>query len=874
MIGLNKKLIISAVGIMINMAIVNSPAEAANQAPDCSQATASPNVLWPANRKLTPIQIIGVTDPEDDKITIETQCIMQDEPIIPPRFQNWFSHFEAYIKFFFRFGNNIYPYDADGLGTDNPSIKAQRHNKWKDQQPGDGRVYDIIFKATDAQGRACVGTVHVNVPYRANVPAIDSGMRYPSVPDGENCEGAPVNVPPTIDSQPILDAEIGTTYQYKVIGHDEDNDVLQYSLEVAPTGANIDPDTGLIEWVPLSNQEGSQAFIVKLTDSGGLSATQAYDVIVTKLPEELAVSIIANPSTGVSPLRVRFSSVVNNNNIVFTNYAWDFDSDGTNDVSDTFGAPKTYTYTGNPGDTFTATLTVTPVEGDPLVATKTIIIDNQPPLVQVSSSVTNGHVPLGVSFVVTAQDVQGIDQVSIDFNGDGVFDATEAGNASTSGSWTFQTDYSTEGRYLAKVKVTDTFGAQTEITNNAITVEVNNVLDPVIEVTASPQTGDSPLTVVLTAEATLFDGSTITQWEWDLDGDGSYEITGGTSEIDTQNMIYEGVDYYYPSVKVTTESGRSVKASLRIKTTSNKVPSLSIPNSTDTINTDANEIANINVTLPNQTALELWIENAGGVRIKTIQTKQLTDAGDYVYNWDGSDQQNETVAEDDYYVVLGYSQLGIEKEIDLRNTTGGQLSYYRRTTTNPRQFNRLESPLVINYAVDEPAEVSFFWQVSFGTRLMTLMEHERMGRGQYSLYWNAEYPTGEKIPNSLRNLMPGIVRYALPDNVIFVKAMPRIEQYQLKSTIMADPRRESIDFDITLNKTGTVELVVADMEKGIEVATRVYPSLNGGQHSLSWDGKNNNDQYLAPGDYRLGVRSVDRKGSRSLFWYRTQRINY
>jgi len=104
--------------------------------------------------------------------------------------------------------------------------------------------------------------------------------------------------------------------------------------------------------------------------------------------------------------------------------------------------------------------------------------------------------------------------------------------------------------------------------------------------------------------------------------------------------------------------------------------------------------------------------------------------------------------------------------------------------------------------------------------------------------------------------------------------MPRIENYQLKSTIMADPRRESIDFNVTLNKIGTVELVVSDMDKGIEVATRVYPNLGGGQHTLSWDGKNNQQQYLAPSDYRLGVRSVDEKGNRSLYWYRTQRINY
>jgi len=851
-----------AIGTMISIGTMINTVQAAKLAPDCSQAVASPSSIWPPNNKLIPIKISGVSDPDNDAVSIKTQCILQDEPITRSRRDR-----------------ARYRYDADGLGTDTPLVKSKRSVGYvslpgRVKHKGDGRIYEIIFKATDSQGASCIGKINVGIPFSQNAEAIDSGVRYPSVPNGTNCDGVPENQAPIIDSTPVIDAEVGTAYSYTVTGHDTEPGALQYSLDSAPAGASINPDTGIIQWVPLSSQEGIQNFSIKLTDAGGLSAIQTYDVTVEKRVEELAASIVANPSTGISPLKVRFSSVVNNNNIVINNYAWDFNSDGRIDVSDTFGAPKTYTYTGNPGDTFTATLIVTPAEGDALVATKTIVIDNQPPVVQVGSSVTNGHAPLNVSFTITAQDPQGIDKISIDYNGDGVFDASQTGNANTSGSWTFQTNYSSEGNYLAKVKVTDRYGAQTEITNNAITVEVNSTLDPTVELTASPTVGDSPLTVSLVAMASIYDGSSIAQWKWDLDGDGLYETIGGTNNSDSQSTTYQGVDYYYPSVEVTTQSGRKVKASLQIETRSNAKPTLSIPNSTDTINTDAGEIATINVNLPNQTELEIWMENAGGVRIKTLQETKLTNAGSYIFNWDGTDQQNEVVIESDYYVVLGYSQQGTTKEIDLRESTGGQLSYYRRPTSNPRQFNRLENPLVINYAVDEPAEVTFFWQISFSTRLMTLMEHERMGRGQYSLYWNAEYPNGEKIPNNLNTLMPGIVRYALPDNVIYVKSMPRIENYQLKSTIMADPRRESIDFNVTLNKTGTVELVVSDMDKGIEVATRVYPNLGGGQHTLSWDGKNNQQQYLAPSDYRLGVRSVDEKGNRSLYWYRTQRINY
>lgn len=834
-----------------------------NLAPDCSQATASPNHLWPPNHRLVPIQITNISDPENQNVVIETQCIQQDEPI---GFWPWF---------WFR-GS----FDGAGLNTDTPKVRAKHLGWYLKRSDGGwwffsrGRVYKIVFKATDDHGAQCSGEVRVDVPFWKESKVIANNRWYDSLPGGVNCDAQPINNPPIIYSTAVGTALAEDEYQYDVNGHDPDQDELSYSLVDAPNGMVINAATGLITWTPTAEQEGEHSITVKVTDAGGLYALQTFIIIVQPPVDKLTVSIVANPVSGTSPLIVRFSPEVQNNNVVVSKYQWDFNGDGAVDNSDTFGAPKTYTYTGSPGDTFEAQLIVTFASGDQLVASKTITIDNKPPTVTVATNVTNGHAPLQVDFTVNAQDPQGIAEVGIDYDGDGVFDDTQTVGGDTSGTWTFQTTYQDEGTYQAIVRVTDTFDATTLVTNNAITVDVNNPLDPVIQISADPESGTVPLTVALTASATLYDSSQISQWSWDLDGDGTFETQGGADATDIANTTYNGVNYYYPSVKVTTDSGRTAIASLRIETQSSSLPTVSIPDSSDTINIDSSEIATINVTLPYETDFELWMEDVYGARVKTIQTRQTTATGSYALTWDGKDDQGITVSEGDYYVVLGYSAYGVEQELDLRTSSGGQLTYYRRKTANPRTFNRLEKPIVINYEVDDPAEVTFFWQISFSTRLMTLMEHERMGRGQYSLYWNAEYPSGQKIPEGMDYLMPGIVRYTLPDNVIFVKENPRIENYVLKSTIIADPRREPIGFDVTLSKASTIELVVSDMEKGVNVATRTYADLDAGAHSLAWDGKNNDDQYLAPGDYRIGVRSVDSRGNRSLFWYRSQRIEY
>lgn len=107
----------------------------ANRPPDCAGATASPPIFWPPNRRLVPIAISGVTDPDEDPLTLAVTAIRQDEP---------------------RTGKEP---DATGVGTAQPAVRATRAGG------GDGRVYHITFMAQDPSGAACTGEVKVCVPH-------------------------------------------------------------------------------------------------------------------------------------------------------------------------------------------------------------------------------------------------------------------------------------------------------------------------------------------------------------------------------------------------------------------------------------------------------------------------------------------------------------------------------------------------------------------------------------------------------------------------------------------------------------------------------------------------------------------------------------
>lgn len=120
-----------------------------NEPPDCSQATASPSVIWPPNGKMVPVSILGVTDPEGEEVGIEITGITQDEPGAA----------------------------FSGIGSSVARVKAERDGK------GDGRVYHLRFQAIDPEGSACDGEVTVCVPHDGRSASCgDGGVPVDSTP--------------------------------------------------------------------------------------------------------------------------------------------------------------------------------------------------------------------------------------------------------------------------------------------------------------------------------------------------------------------------------------------------------------------------------------------------------------------------------------------------------------------------------------------------------------------------------------------------------------------------------------------------------------------------------------------------------------------
>lgn len=110
---------------------------------------------------------------------------------------------------------------------------------------------------------------------------------------------ADVNDAPEITSAAVVTGTQGQVYNYDVEATDKDNtDTLTYSLDTAPAGMTINATSGLIQWTPANNQSGVNNVVVRVTDNGGLFATQSFSVNVATINQ--APSIISSAPANVT----------------------------------------------------------------------------------------------------------------------------------------------------------------------------------------------------------------------------------------------------------------------------------------------------------------------------------------------------------------------------------------------------------------------------------------------------------------------------------------------------------------------------------------------------------------------------------------------
>jgi hypothetical protein len=135
--------------VTVNVVNVNDP-------PLCSAARPSAALLWPPNHKMVQVGILGLADPNDDRLQIVIAGVTQDEPVSGA-------------------GDAATSPDAV-IQADTVLLRAERLGD------GNGRIYRVAFVAVDDQGGSCASSVDVAVPHsmKPGRAAADDGQIYDS----------------------------------------------------------------------------------------------------------------------------------------------------------------------------------------------------------------------------------------------------------------------------------------------------------------------------------------------------------------------------------------------------------------------------------------------------------------------------------------------------------------------------------------------------------------------------------------------------------------------------------------------------------------------------------------------------------------------
>ena len=234
---------------------------------------------------------------------------------------------------------------------------------------------------------------------------------------------------------------------------------------------------------------------------GGQSET-TKTVSASNPPNAPVASFSASPESGDAPLTVSFTNSTTGD---VTGYVWDFNSDGQPDntetnPSTTFAESGTYVVqltAAGPGGSTTATKTIT------------VLAPLEAPIANFDANPTIGEAPLAVDFTNTS--IGSELTISWDFQNDGVIDSNENSPS---------TEYTVAGSYTVILTVSNSAGTDTA----SQTINVSEVvvqLPPTAAFSASPMTGEAPLTVAFNNQSF----GDVTSYEWDFQNDDIIDST-------------------------------------------------------------------------------------------------------------------------------------------------------------------------------------------------------------------------------------------------------------------------------------------------------------------------------------------------------------
>ncbi len=530
--------------------------------------------------------------------------------------------------------------------------------------------YEVALKVTDAEGLSSTGKVTITAKAEENAAPV-----------------AKISATPITGTVPLAVTFKGNTST-------DDKAIASYAWNFKDGGTASTANAG-----HTFTKAGSYVVALKVTDAGGLSATETVTISVNEKDNEVPVAkVSATPQSGTVPLAVSFKGNTSSDDKVIASYNWDF-KDGTT------------ASTANPGHTFTkagtyeVALKVTDAEG--LNATETVSITvndkNTAPVANPSATPQSGTVPLAVSFKgSTSADDKAVTSYAWDFK-----DGATASTANPAHTFT------KAGTYQVALKVTDAEGLNSTKTITIAVTEKPNAA-PVAKVSATPSSGTVPLAVSFSGN-TSSDDKAITSYTWNFKD-------GTTASTANPGHTFTKAGTYAVSLKVTDAEGLNTTETVTI-----------------TVNEKANAspVAKVSAT-PQSGTLPLAVSFKG---ITSSDDKAIT-----AYAWNFKDGTTSTTANPVHTFTKAGSydaQLTVTDAEGLKNTANITVTVNAKSNEEPvavMSADKLSgnAPLAVKFtgskSTDDTGIKSYAWNFKDGgTSTVVSPSHTFDKSGSYNV---------------------------------------------------------------------------------------------------------------------------------------------
>jgi len=355
------------------------------------------------------------------------------------------------------------------------------------------------------------------------------------------------NQPPSIEVPGLFIniVNVGQNFECTLNVDDTEKHNVDVTYDELPTGATFDASTLVFAWMPTYAQAGRHGVTFTATDEYGGSSSDTLFIFVNRPP--LFTPITPEPIYEEEPLAFTLDVSDPDGHDFHVNA-----EPATMPAAATFN-PETLAFDWTPNRGQAGDYNIVFEATDRFNATSTLSVPitvnglNDPPHITVSAT---------PPYVVNENELLELELLVSDSNGDAVVEmipkdppigSTLEPVDGTEGVYLFKwiPTYEQQGEYRIEFTAEDEHGAITDI---SVVIQVIDVILPLTaEFTATPTSGDAPLTVQFTDESIPAD--TITSWSWEF-GDGH------TSEDQSPEHTFEKPGMYKIKLTVTDDAGK------------------------------------------------------------------------------------------------------------------------------------------------------------------------------------------------------------------------------------------------------------------------------------------------------------------------------